>query len=77
VVTATDKKSVSFLRTGSNPVDVFCFNFYFPIEEKKPNPGNKDGLHMIAQVWFWLSMHNTSIDVTTENQVVIRVYMGL
>ena len=34
MVNETDKKSVSFAGTGSNPVDVFCFNFYFPVEEK-------------------------------------------
>jgi len=34
MVKVTDKKSVSMGSIGSKPVDVFCFNFYFPIRKE-------------------------------------------
>ena len=44
VAFAIDRKSISLASTGSNPVDVFCLNFYFP-RGKKPNPGHKNGIN--------------------------------
>ena len=62
MVNETDKKSVSFASTGSNPVDVFCFNFYFFPSRKNPNPGDMDRLHRVV-VGMVLIVYNTSIDM--------------
>ena len=51
MVKVTDKKSVLFPGTGSNPDNVLRFNFYSGTDGTKPYPViNQDGLHMIAQV---------------------------
>jgi len=62
-VKATDKKSPPEC-TVLNPLDVFCFKFCFLTEEKEPNPGIKDGLHIpaIAFIGSVPVVYNTSIN---------------